>query len=252
MAAMFHTIGFIGIDPLHIILSLPFILLAMWAHFKVKSTYASASQIGSSTGYSGVQTARRILDANGLQDVPVEETPGTLSDHYDPKQRVLRLSPEVYHGRSLASIGIAAHEAGHALQHAQNYSLMWMRNAIVPLAITGSWTSQLLFMAGMILMMIAHGPTPFAYGMILLGVIAFGVTVVFQVVNLPVEFDASSRAKLVIQELGIVRPQEMAPIQSVLGAAAMTYVAATLYAIFELLYWLYRLGLLGNNSSSRE
>ena len=248
MSAMIHTFGFIGYDPLYMMIALPLFLLALWAQFRVKSAYAAASQIGVASGYSGVQTARRILDANGLSDIPVEETSGTLSDHYDPKHRVLRLSSEVYHGRSLASVGIAAHEAGHALQHAHSYALMGLRNAMVPLALTGSWTSQLLIFAGFILMMIAHGPTPFAYGLILLGVIAFGFTVIFQLVNLPVEFDASSRAKLVVQELGIVRSQEMGPIQSVLNAAAMTYVAATITAVFELLYWLYRLGLLGGNS----
>jgi hypothetical protein len=236
-------------DPMYFLFVGPAMLLALWAQFKVKSTFAAAAQTPVASGLDGAEAARLILDANNLQHVQIEEHEGMLSDHYDPREKVLRLSTEVYHGRNMAAVGVAAHEAGHALQDAQRYPLLAMRNGLVPLANTGGMLSGLLIMAGMVLMVMTHGARTggLGYTLMLAGVAAFGLTVIFQLVNLPVEFDASRRAKLVLNELHIVRDTEMQPIASVLSAAAMTYVAATLTAIMTLLYYLWRLGLLGGD-----
>lgn len=223
-------------DPLYFVFMLPGLLLAMWAQFKVKSAYARASQIPASSGYSGAQAAHEILQSSGCNRVAVEETDGWLSDHYDPRHRVLRLSPDVYHGRSLAALGIAAHEAGHALQHAQSYAPLTARNLLVPLAGFGSNISYLLIMLGLWL----H-----AFGMIVAGIVLFGGTVVFQLVNLPCEFDASARAKEQLAMLGLVARDEESEVRRVLNAAAMTYVAAVISSLLQLLYYLYRAGLLG-------
>jgi Zn-dependent membrane protease YugP len=239
----------IAFDPMYFVFVGPAILLAIWAQFKVKSAYHEASQIPSMGGMTGAQAAREVLDLNGLQSVGIEQAEGFLSDHYDPSHRVLRLSPDVYHGHNLAALGIAAHEAGHALQHAKGYAPLVIRNGLVPLASVGSWMSGLLIMGGMLIMMVSQSPA--MSWLILAGVGLFGVTVVFQLVNLPVEFDASSRAKATLVQYGIVHEQELGPIKRVLGAAAMTYVAATLSAVLTLLYYLWRLGLLGG-SNSRE
>ena len=177
---------------------------------------------------SGAAAARRILDAAGLRDVGIEQIPGQLSDHYDPAHRVLRLSPAVYQGRSMAAVGIAAHEAGHALQHARNYAPLVIRNAAVPIASFGSNFSILLLVLGLVM---GIGP------LIIAGLALFGGVVFFQLVNLPVEYNASARAKEELVMQGIVHPQEMRSIDSVLGAAALTYVAGTLHAVMTLLHY---------------
>lgn len=205
----------------------PALILGLWAQLRVKMTVAAAQKQPSSL--SGAAAARHILDSAGLQDVAIEEIPGTLSDHYDPTQRVLRLSTENYRGRDLAAVGIAAHESGHALQHAQQYALMGIRNMAVPAAGFGSGISMTLLLLGYVF----HFP-----GLILLGVIAFSAFVFFQVVNLPVEFDASHRAKLQLVQLGIVPQEQMYYVNKVLNAAALTYVAGTLQSILTLLYYL--------------
>jgi Zn-dependent membrane protease YugP len=168
-----------------------------------------------------------MLDAAGLTGVAIEETPGHLSDHYDPRDKVLRLSSDVYHNRSLSSVGIAAHEAGHALQDARGYLPLVIRNFAVPAASFGSSLGMLLLVLGLL----------FSKTLLLVGIVLFSAVVFFQVINLPVEFNASSRAKAHLVELGIVDPQEMSYVRSVLNAAALTYVAATLQAILTLLYY---------------
>ena len=207
----------------------PALILGLWAQYRVKSTYNSAARVPASL--SGAAAARHILNSAGLYDVDIEQVPGHLSDHYDPRSRVLRLSPDVYHGASQASVGIAAHEAGHAIQHARNYAPLVIRNAAVPAANFGSNASFIMLMLGMFLQM------PF---LILLGIAVFGAFVFFQVVNLPVEFDASARAKAQLVDLGIVPRQEMTYVNKVLNAAALTYVAATLQAVLTLLYYILR------------
>jgi len=232
-------IGIVMFDPIYFIFMAPAILLALYAQVKVKSAYAKMSRVPSARGYTGSEAATRILHAAGILDVKVEQTQGWLSDHYDPKNRVLRLSPEVYQGRSLASVGIAAHEAGHALQHAENYALLSLRSAIVPVAGIGSWLAWPMIMIGFLLGMM---------NLVSLGIILFSILVLFQIITLPVEFNASTRAKAVLAGTGItVDQRELQGVASVLDAAAMTYVAATVTAIAQLLYFLFRSGLIGGN-----
>jgi Zn-dependent membrane protease YugP len=223
-------------DPLYFIVLAPGILLALWAQFRVKSAYGWASQIPARSGYTGAQAAAALLNAAGVHDVAIQPTQGLLSDHYVPGERVLRLSPEVYSGRSLASLGIAAHECGHALQEATRYPLLGLRSGLVPLASIGSGLSWIIIFAGLLL----H-----ALGLVLIGILAFSAVVVFQLVNLPVEFDASRRARVALVDTGLVTPQEDVAVGRVLNAAALTYVAATLSSILTLLYFLLRSGLLG-------
>ncbi len=204
----------------------PALILSFVAQMWIKSAYSRGSQVPARM--SGYAAARRMLDASGLQDVGIEETPGHLSDHYDPRDKVLRLSSEVYHHRSLSSVGIAAHEAGHALQDAKRYLPLVVRNLAVPAASFGSNLGMILLVLGLF----------FSKWLMLVGIILFSAVVFFQVINLPVEFNASSRAKTQLVELGIVDPQEMSYVRSVLTAAALTYVAATLQAILTLLYYL--------------
>jgi Zn-dependent membrane protease YugP len=205
----------------------PALLLGLLAQFWVKSAYARARQIAA--GMSGFAAARRLLDSAGLHNVGIEQTPGYLSDHYDPRQKVLRLSGDVYHGRSMAAVGIAAHEAGHAIQDARRYAPLVIRNAAVPAASFGSSAGMLLLMLGL-----------FFRPLLILGIILLGAVVFFQVVNLPVEFIASTRAKRQLVDQGIVHPQDMSHVSRVLSAAAMTYVAATLQAVLTLLYYILR------------
>jgi Zn-dependent membrane protease YugP len=216
-------------DPLYFLYVAPALLLAMWAQHRVHSAYAAAAQQPSNL--SGAAAARHILDQAGLSDVAIEQIPGQLSDHYDPRAKVLRLSQDVYANRSLAAVGIAAHEAGHAIQDAHNYALMTIRNAAVPIAGFGANVSIGLLFAGLIF---SFKP------LIIAGIVLFGTTVFFQVVNLPVEFDASRRAKAVLVSLGIVPQQEMGYVNSVLNAAALTYVAGTLQSVLTLLYYIVR------------
>ena len=216
-------------DPLYFVVIAPAFLLAMWAQFRIKSTYATAQQMPAAL--SGAAAARYVLNSAGLENVDIEEVPGHLSDHYDPRDKMLRLSPEVYQSRSLAAVGIAAHEAGHAIQDAERYAPLVVRNAAVPIAGFGSNAGLLLLMLGFIM-----GQPPIIW----LGIVLFAAVVVFQLVNLPVEFNASSRAKLLLVDQGIVDDQEMGPVKSVLNAAALTYVAATLQSILTLLYFVMR------------
>lgn len=219
-------------DPLYFVFALPALLLGMWAQYKVKSAFGKFSQVRTARGITGAQVARYLLDSEGLTNVQVEETQGMLSDHYDPRTKVLRLSPEVYRGPSVAAAGIAAHEMGHALQDAQNYGFLGLRSAMVPSVQIGSWLGPLIFMAGLFMQFT---------GLAWAGVLLFGATAAFALVTLPVEFDATRRAKRLLTERGILVPQEMQGVNSVLDAAALTYVAAALQAIGTLLYYVFLL-----------
>jgi len=224
-------------DPMYFLFVLPAFLLGLWAQLRIHVAYGAAQQMAAPL--SGAAAARHILDSAGLHDVGIEQTPGHLSDHYDPSEKVLRLSPEVYQSRSLAAVGIAAHEAGHAIQDAAGYAPLVIRNAVVPLAGFGSGAGVIMIIVGAMLGMVSW--------LIWLGIALFATVVFFQVVNLPVEFNASRRAKDQLVQLGIVNSEELRYVNKVLDAAALTYVAATLQALFTLIYYIWRFG-----NSSRE
>ncbi len=215
-------------DPRYYLFIAPALILMIWAQWRIKSAFSRGMQI--SARLSGAAAARYILDRAGLEHVGVEETGGMLTDHYDPRHKVLRLSRDVYHSQSAAAVGIAAHEAGHAIQDAKNYLPLVIRNAAVPAAMFGPWLFFGLVIVGALMQ---------SMGLILLGIACFGAVVFFQVVNLPVEFDASNRAKAILAEYQIVDAEGSAAVRDVLNAAGWTYVAATLQSILTLLYYIY-------------
>ncbi|ALC90131.1 Zn-dependent protease [Bacillus sp. FJAT-18017] len=202
------------------------ILIPLWAQMRVKGAYKKYSKVSSSSMKTGAEVAREILHANGLYDVRIEEGRGFLSDHYDPRAKAIRLSPDIYHGHSLASTAIAAHEVGHAIQDGENYAFLRFRHALVPVANIGSNFSWILIIIGMLAYMSE---------LLLLGIIFMAAAVLFQIVTLPVEFNASSRALDQVVSLGIIRNEEERPAKKVLDAAALTYVAAAAVAVLELL-----------------
>jgi hypothetical protein len=204
-------------------------VIGLWAQHRVKSTFAKNLEVPVSHGMTGAQVARRVLDSNGLQEVPVEETPGTLSDHYDPRSRSVHLSPEVFHGRSISSTAVGAHEVGHAIQHAQAYAFFRFRSAMFP-AVSFASNIWLLFLIGGIFFQITQ--------FIVLAIALYSIAVLFTIVTLPVEFDASRRAKQQLNDLGLVPANEADGVKSVLTAAAWTYVAGALAAVAMLLYYL--------------
>lgn len=193
---------------------------------KVRSAYKTYSQVASSSGMTGAEVARRILDANGLYDVTIEEVQGTLTDHYDPRTKTVRLSSDIYHGYSVAGTAVAAHEVGHAIQDAEGYAFLRFRHALVPAANLGSNLSFFIILAGIIFR---------SANLLLLGIIFMAAAVLFQIVTLPVEFNASSRAMEQVVSLGIIRNDEERNTRKVLDAAALTYVAAAIVAVIELL-----------------
>ena len=201
------------------------ILVPLWAQFKVKSAYAKYSKVASSSHIRGAEVARKILDANGLYHVGVEETRGHLTDHYDPRVKTVRLSSENYHGHSVAAAAIAAHEVGHAIQDDQDYAFLRFRHALVPVANLGSNLSWILIMVGIFAQI---------SGLLLRGIVFMAAAVVFQVVTLPVEFNASNRAMDQVVSMGIIRNDEERETKRVLDAAALTYVAAAAVAVLEL------------------
>ena len=223
-------------DPLYFLILAPALALSLWATWTTKRRFAHYGAIAIQSGQSGARVARQILDRNGLGAVAVEEHGGFLSDHYDPRARVVRLSPDVFHGRSISAVAVAAHETGHAIQHGKRYFPLALRNLAVPVASIGSNFAWILIMAGMFLSWT---------GLALLGVLLFSATVAFQLITLPVEFDASRRAKQILVAERMVAPSEQEGVSKVLGAAAMTYVAGALTAVLTLLYFLLRLGVLG-------
>jgi Zn-dependent membrane protease YugP len=207
----------------------PALLLGLWAQARVKSAFARANQVPAPM--TGAVAARYVLDSAGLQNVDIQPVEGFLSDHYDPRSKVLRLSPPVYQGRSMAAVGIAAHEAGHAIQDAKRYVPLVVRNAIVPVASFGGGISMTLLFLGAALGIAA---------LMKIGIVLFSAAVFFQIVNLPVEFDASNRAKAQLDALGVVPRQDQQYVRQVLNAAAWTYVAGTLQAVLTLLYFIMR------------
>lgn len=219
-------------DPMYLVYVGPAILLAMWAQFRVKSAYGHASQFVPRSGLTGAETAQRILNAYGIPNVAIEPVRSFLGDHYDSHKKVLRLSPDVYHGRSLAALGIAAHEVGHAIQDSTGYGPLAIRNGLVPMASIGSNLSIFLVIIGLALSGIRFG-----HYVAVAGLGLFAVVVLFQLVNLPVEYNASSRARDILLRQGMVTGEEDRVVKKVLSAAALTYVAATLTAILTLLYY---------------
>ncbi len=217
---------------LYILFSLPALLLGFWAQAKVKGAIKKYSQIRSHNGYSGAEIARRMLNANGLYDVNIEETQGFLSDHYDPRTKTLRLSPNIYRSNSIAAAGVAAHEAGHALQDHKDYLPLKFRSLMVPTVQLGSWLGPIVFIGGLLL----NFETVAWVGLGL-----FAATAVFAVVTLPVEFNATRRAKAWLTNSGTIFKEESKGINSVLDAAALTYVAAATQAISTLLYYVFLL-----------
>lgn len=209
----------------------PAMALAIYAQFKVRSAYSKYSQIGSSSQMTGQQTARRILDQHGLYHVRVEEISGKLTDHYDPRDKVVRLSTDNYYGTSLAAVAIAAHEVGHALQDAEDYAFLRFRHALVPVANFGSMAAFPLIMIGLFFSAFQS--------FLLLGIIFFSAAVLFQIVTLPVEFNASSRAMQHVVAGGIIRNNEERSTKKVLDAAALTYVAAAVASVLELVRLLF-------------
>jgi uncharacterized protein len=216
-------------DPLYLIMMAPTIILMLWAQNRVKSTFQKFSQVPNQQRMSGAEVARVILDSHGLHDVPVEPVAGELTDHYDPRVRALRLSQPVYNCRSVAALGIAAHEAGHALQHQQAYVPLQIRGALVPVASIGSNLGWIMVIAGVII-----GLTQLAW----LGVFLFAAGTVFALVTLPVEFNASSRALAELTNMGIVDQTEVSQNKKVLNAAAWTYIAGFAAAAMQLLYYI--------------
>lgn len=223
-------------DPIIYLFLAPALILAFAAQWMVRSAYSRMSQVRARM--SGYEAARKILDSAGLYDIPVEQVPGQMSDHYDPRTRVVRLSDGVFGSYSMAAVGIAAHEAGHALQHAQSYALMGLRSMAVPAASIGSGLGTIVASLGVFMAMNAM---PFGSWVLLVGIVLFAGVVLFQVINLPVEFDASWRAKRLLVSEGIIAPVELPYVSQVLNAAALTYVAATLQSVMQLAYFIFRL-----------
>ena len=220
-------------DPMYFVFIAPGFLLSLYASWSTKATFNKYSRVRSSSGITGAEAARVMLERNGVYDCTIEPVSGYLTDHYDPRSRTLRLSTEVYSSNSLSAIGVACHEAGHALQHANNYSFLTFRSNLVPLV---SVTSNL----GMILIFVGFLFKP----LLLVGVVLFSVGVLFAIVTLPVEWDASARAKKAMVTAGLVSGEESRHAGKVLNAAFLTYLASAITAVMVLLYYLWRSGLL--------
>ena len=210
----------------YVLIVLPAVILAMWASANVNSTFKKYSKVPSSSGYTGMDAARRILDANGLTNIRIEHVSGNLTDHYDPKAGVIRLSDAVYANKSAAAIGVAAHEAGHAVQHAEKYAPLVIRNAIIPICSIGSNLAMPLIILGLVLDM---------FGLCYIGILAFGLAALFQLITLPVEFNASRRALAALESSGRFSDTDLKNAGKTLRAAALTYVAALAVALANLL-----------------
>ncbi len=223
-------------DPVYLLFMAPALLLSLWASWMTSSRFKRYSRVASSSGLTGAQAAQMLLDRAGVRGVSIGRSSGRgLSDHYNPLTKTLALSPQVYGSTSVAAIGVATHEAGHAIQHARNYAPMWLRSALVPTANIGSSVGYLMMMLGLFI----------STKLVAFGALLFSAVLLFQIVTLPVEFNASSRAKRLVLEHGIVSRHESAGVSKVLNAAAMTYVAAAISTLMTLLFFLMRAGLLG-------
>ncbi|MDE0424310.1 MAG: zinc metallopeptidase [Candidatus Poribacteria bacterium] len=223
-------------DPLYFVFLAPGLALSLYATFRTKRTFSKYSQVGSRSGLTGAQAAQLMLNKHGISGVRIERAQGFLSDHYDPREKTLRLSEDVYSSQSLSAIGVACHEAGHAMQDAHGYAMLSLRSALVPATNFSSTFAYIVMIAGFFLQMA---------GLILIGVGLFTVGVVFSLVTLPVEWDASRRARIAIDEAGMLSPEESRHASKVLNAAFLTYVAAAVTSLLTLVYYLFRLGVLG-------
>lgn len=222
---------FYYIDWTYIVLVIPAMILALYAQNKVNSTFKKYSRVASRSGMTGAQAARRLMELNGIYDVSIERVSGNLTDHYDPSKKVLRLSDSVYSDTSVAAIGVAAHETGHAIQHARGYAPLTLRTVMVPLANLGSTLSMPLIFLGILFSF----SSVMGNSMINLGILLFGLSVVFTIITLPVEFNASRRAVACLGDSGILYDDEIGGVKKVLSAAAMTYVASTAVALANFL-----------------
>jgi Zn-dependent membrane protease YugP len=233
-------------DPTYFLFVLPALALSLWASWRTKSAFQKYSQVRTFRGLTGAQAARVMLQSAGIQDVEIVPTQGTLTDHYNPVTKKLALSEGVYASNSVAAVGVACHEAGHAVQHAEHYAPLWLRSALVPVANIGSKVGYLTMALGLMLMyMSRNSGGQMGQGIVLFGAVLFSAVLLFQIVTLPVEFDASARAKRLAVQNGIVLEQEREGMDRVLNAAALTYVAAAISTLMTLLYYLFRSGLLG-------
>lgn len=230
-------------DPMYLLFVLPALALSLWASFRVKRAFKKYSRVRAMSGLTGAQAASYMLERAGLRDVTVTRSRGMLSDHYNPLNKTLALSDGVHDSPSVAAIGVACHEAGHAIQHAKGYKPLALRSALVPTANIGSSIGYFAMLGGLFLMFMAS--TQLGQMVVLFGAALFSAVLLFQVVTLPVEFDASKRAKVLAVEYGIVAAQEREGMDKVLNAAALTYVAAAVSTLMTLLYFLLRAGLLG-------
>lgn len=213
---------------LYILISLPALILGLYAQAKVKGAFNKYSKVRTSNGMTGAEVARAVLDAKGLRDVQINQVRGNLSDNYDPRKKVLNLSQSVYATPSVAAAGVAAHEAGHAIQHAEKYGPLKLRSLMVPSVQLGSWLGPIIFMGGLLFN---------SDNLAIVGLVLFAATALFAIVTIPVEMDASKRAKEMLSTSGIVYASEMNGVNSVLDAAALTYVAGAVQALSTLLYY---------------
>ncbi len=223
-------------DPIYFVFLAPALALSLWASWRVKHNFKKFSKVRAASGMTGADAAQHLLRSAGLHNVRITRSSGLLSDHYNPATKTLALSDQVYGSSSLAAIGVAAHEAGHAIQHAKSYAPLWLRSVLVPTANIGSSLGFFVMFLGLLLA---------SQGVVLFGAILFSAVLAFQVVTLPVEFDATARAKRLVVETGIISPSERPGMDKVLNAAALTYVAAAVSTLMTLLYFLFRAGLLG-------
>jgi Zn-dependent membrane protease YugP len=241
---MYYNPYYYGFDWTYITLVLPCILISLWASSHVKSTFNKYSKQISIRRLTGAQAAQRVLQANGVYGVRIDRVSGNLTDHYDPKTNVIRLSDSVYDSTSTAAIGVACHEAGHAVQYAADYAPIKLRAAIIPITNFGSKIAMPLILAGILLTALGS----FSDTLVYTGIAAFGLSLVFQLITLPVEFNASRRAMAAIEQMGILTQEEQQGARKTLTAAALTYVAATAVALAQLL----RLILIFGNRRRRD
>ena len=227
-------------DPVYFLFIAPALLLSLWASWRTRSAFNKYSKVRTLSGLTGAQAAQRLLSSAGITDVQIVQTHGMLTDHYNPVNKTLALSDQVYGVPSVAAVGVACHEAGHAIQHAQHYAPLWLRSLLVPTANIGSSIGYLVMLFGLFLQ---------SANMVAVGAVLFSAVLLFQIVTLPVEFDASARAKKLAFANGIILDHERQGMNKVLNAAAMTYVAAAVSTLMTLLYFLLRAGLLGGRSN---
>ncbi len=220
-------------DPIYYLFAIPALILGLYAQYRVRSAYARFSRVGNTSGIVGYEAARRLLAISGLGQVTLQENPGHLSDHYDPRSKTLALSSGVARSASVASLGIVAHEVGHAIQDHREYLPLKLRSGLVPVVRIGSWLGPIIFLGGMVLPI---------QNMSLIGLLFFSATLVFSLVTLPVEFDASRRAVSMLQQSGMMSGVDERGVQQVLSAASLTYVAAATQALSTILYYVFLLG----------